>query len=315
MKLLSAAIAAVGVAALVLVGATPAMAAGNTIDPGDSMYVIDCDVDYPDFQLLSVVSSTAVSTPIGTGEGDDDDPCAAQPAHNPATGVSYYVRWFMDDDTELGIINVATGVSTVVAAFWELDGEFPITIDVDSIAIGGDGSAYAIASGTLYSLNLATAELTEIGSMSDTGLYAFAWDSVTDKFYAISYDNNVYEVDVSDGTLAGLGSLSFVSASDYEYTYSLQFDQAGTAWIEVDNSFPGGAGLWSLKLSDLAGTVYSGNFTDDAFYTEALLIIPGKPALANTGVDSSVAPLFAGGAALLALAGATLLVVRRRRSA
>lgn len=313
MKLARTTLALVGAAALVLVGTAPAMAAGNSIDPGDSMYVIDCDSGYADHQLLSVVSSTAVSTPIGTGEGDDDV-CAGQPAYNPATGVSYYVRWG-DDSHELGIIDVTTGVSTAVAEFWYLNIEFPEPMSVDSIAIGADGSAYAFSGGTLYSLNLATAELTKIDDTTDSDLYAFAFDAVTGKFYAINYDNNVYEVNVTDATLTSLGSLSFVSASDYEYTYSLQFDQAGTAWIEVDNSFPGGAGLWSLKLSNLAGTVYSGNFTDDPFYTEALLIIPGKAALASTGVDSSATPLFAGGAVLLALMGAALLVVRRRRSA
>ena len=59
--------------------------------------------------------------------------------------------------------------------------------------------------------------------------------------------------------------------------------------------------------------MYSGNFTDDPFYTEALLIIQGAPtALASTGADSSQVPLFVGGALLLTVIGAVLLVARRR---
>ena len=315
MKTLPASLAIAAAALVVLASASPAAAAGSAIDPGDSMYVINCDSAYADFLLLSVVASTAVSTPIGVGEVEANT-CAGQPAYNPSTGKSYYVRWWSEDPTELGQIDVATGISTVIGEFFTISGEFPLGIDVDSIAIGADGSAYAIASDTLYSLNLATAELSEIGLMSDTGLYAFAFNSVTGKFYAINNDGTVWEVDVTDGTLTNLGSLSFASSSaDYDYPYSLQFDESGRAWIEADNTLPGQAGLWSFPLSDLAATVYSGNFTDDPFYSEALLIIPGKPALAATGLDASATPLIAGGAVVLALAGAALLIVRRRRTA
>ena len=227
--------------------------------------------------------------------------------------MSYYVRWPDEADTQLAIINVTSGVSTVVGAFFEINGEFVVPVTVDSIAIGANGSAFAINNYTLYSLDLATAELTEIGTMSVTSFYSFAFDSVSGKCYASTTDNDVYEVDVSDGTLTGLGSLSFTEGADYDYTYSLQFDQAGTAWIEADNSLPGGAGLHSFSLGDLSATVYSGNFTDDPFYTEALLIIPGAPtALASTGADSSQVPLFVGGALLLTVIGVVLLVARRR---
>ncbi|HQA23364.1 MAG TPA: hypothetical protein PKW13_06555, partial [Rhodoglobus sp.] len=83
MKILSAALATAGAFALALAGAAPAMAAGRDIDPGDSMYTISCDalVDiYNDWQLMSVAPTTAVSTPIGDGTGNQDlDSCADQP--------------------------------------------------------------------------------------------------------------------------------------------------------------------------------------------------------------------------------------------
>ena len=276
------------------------------------MYVLSCDSSVPGFQLYSVNASTALSTAIGVGEADSST-CAGQPAYNPATGASYYLRW-VAGPFELGRIDVVTGVSTVVGALY-VDGGDPPTVDVDSIAIGADGSAYAIQGFNLFRLNLTTAELTFIGIMSDDKIYAFAFNAVTGKFYALTSDFELYEVSVTDATLTPLGSLTFASDPFATGTYSLQFDEAGMAWIEADNDVGRGAGLWSLQLSDLTSTVYSGNFANAPFYTEAVLIIPGKPTLAATGFDPAFAPLWAGGAAIVALLGIAVMVARRPRSA
>jgi len=315
MKALGASLAVAAAGLLVLASASPAAAAGRELDPGDSMYVLSCDPIVPSFQLYSVNASTALSTAIGVGEGADNQKCAGQPAYNPATGASYYLRW-VGSTTELGRIDVVTGVSTVVGELFTVVGGNRVTIDVLSIAIGADGSAYAIQGSNLFTLNLTTAELTPVvGIMSDDEIYAFAFNAVTGKFYALTGDFALYEVNVTAATLTPLGPLIFASGADADGTYSLQFDEAGMAWIEVDNDVGRGGGLWSFQLSDLTSTVYSGNFANAPFYAQAVLVIPGKPTLAASGLDPAFAPLWAGGAAIVALLGIAVMVARRPRSA
>lgn len=309
---------AAAVGGLLTLGVAPAAAAGNAIDPADSLYTISCDSDYADFQLFSVESTTAFSTPIGEGSLPYSNTCAGQPAYNPVTGVSYYIQWFAGDNAQLATIDVATGVSTAIGDFYWPNGEFPESVDADAIAIGGDGAAYMLAGGNLYSLDLSNGFVELIAPVSDSNVYAFAWDSKTGLFFGINSDWDVYEIDVTDGTFDYVDTLGFPGSGLYGL-YSLQFDEAGTMWIEldVDNTvWEGGEStLWSATLTTLDAPVLSGVFTDEPFYTQALLIVPGKPALAATGSTvASVAPWAIGGAILLLGAGALIAVTRMRRA-
>ncbi len=332
MKITAAVVSGASIVALSLAVAGPASAAGNAIDPGDSLYAINCDDVYNDWQLFSVDSTTAFSTPIGVGTDDGIDNnsagCAAQPAYNPATGKSYYVQWSMES-VELATIDVATGVSTTIGGFYYDNGEFPEYIEVDALAIGADGSAFVLAEGTLWSVDLDTAWVTPIGE-TEGDIYAFAFDSVTSKFYGISYLNEIFEIDVTDGTATPVGEVVSPEPDGLFRVYSLQFDEAGTFWVEVDSYGEGGDGLvaelWSFTLPTAESPVYSGVFTDDPFYTEAILIIPGdvpvaplvpvapvEPALAATGADPASVLPWGIGAAVIVLAGGVLLTVRSRR--
>ena len=322
MKALSVTLAAVGAVALVLAGAAPAIAAGNTIDPGDSLYAIDCDETvYNDWQLMSVNSSTAVSTTIGTGSGSTSDTafaCAFQPAYNAVTGKSYYIQSEFTGDGNfyfLAEINVATGVSTRLGEFYYESGEFDVQPAVESMAIGTNGAAFVLAEGTLFSVNLTSGLLSAVSLPGGSllGAYAFAVDPSTGIFYAVDETNNLFELDTTNGNYF---FLSLVGAPAGDVVYSLQIDGGGTFWVEIDEDVdgPATAGLWSFTLATVNAPVYSGVFTDDPYYTEALLIIPGA-ALAATGTDVSGAPLIAGGAALIALLGVGAVVVARRRAA
>lgn len=314
MKSLKIAATGIAVGALTLLWAAPATAAGNSIDPGDSLYAISCDNDDANWQLYGVESSTAVSTPIGSGTPDENEsPCAGQAAYNPATGVSYYIQW-TNELTVLASIDPATGVSTPIDAFYWNNGEFPEYIDADSLAIGGDGSAYILAEGSLFSVDLTSGIVELVSNVLPAGIYAFAWDSVTDIFYGIASNNTVYEIDVESGGTTVIGEIEFPVDDNEWRVYSLQFDEAGSLWIEVDqsnNSFFG-ATLWSLTLDTLGAPVYSGLINDGSpFYTESLLILPGtpEPVLAATGVEA--APVVAGALGLIVLGGAALVLRRR----
>ncbi len=316
----SAFVATIGAVALVFVSASPAQAVGRNIDPGDSMYTINCDDIYNDWQLLSVAPPTAVSTPIGDGTGNGDlGGCAGQPAYDVTTGKSYYIQITYDGEFShwtLAEINVATGVSTTVGEFLWDNNEFPELVRIEAIAIGPDGTAYAIGSGTLYSLNLATAVVDPIDETLIA--FAFASDPNTGEFYAVDHAGEVFQFDdiTTSGDLTSLGFLAHPDLDlDGELTgvFSLQIDGGGTFWIDVATR-EGESQLWSFTPTTLDAPVLSGLFTDDPFYTSALLIIPGLVALASTGATVTALPSAVGAALLLALIG-VVLVARQRRTA
>ncbi|MDO7882242.1 hypothetical protein [Antiquaquibacter soli] len=314
MKRIPALLAGASIVGLSLIAAAPASAAGNAIDPGDSLYALACD-DVPAWQLYGVDAPSAVMTEIGAGTTSDSENygCSYQAAYNPATGVSYYIQTNMGYSA-LATIDVTTGFSGTIAEFYFPNNEFPEFPQVQAMAIGGDGSAFALSDGRLFSIDLETAIVTYVGETVDD-TYAFAWDSVTGGFYAVDDSNELYQVDVTDGSVVDLGPIVFPNEEDNNYyTYSLQFDEAGTLWLEVDFDYPDGydSSLWSLSLSAIDATVYSDLTTvaGEPVYIESLLIVPGTPvALAATG--SEVAPIAAGALALLVLGGA-VLVMRRR---
>lgn len=293
-----------------LLSATPASATGNAIDPGDRLYAINCDDVYNDWQLTSVESTTAVTVPIGNGSGgvSEDSACAYQAAYNPATGESFYIQYLYPEQIELAAlarIDVTTGVSTTIGQFLWDNGESIEPVLIETLAIGADGSAYALGEGALWSVDLADASLEYIGgSLNNT--FAFAYDAKSDQFYAIDLNNDIFIVDITDGSGDFVGSVVAERG-----VYSLQFDEAGTFWVSIDEE--SGAGLWSFTLPTSGTPVYSGRF---AFYTESILIVPGAapappaPVLPATG---SEAPLLLGAiAGLVVVAGVGILVARRR---
>lgn len=321
MKILSAALAATGALALALAGAAPAMAAGRDIDSGDSMYTISCDQDYNDWQLFSVAPATAFSTKIGDGGGTSEfGGCAGQPAYNAHNGKSYYIQITFDGDVShwtLAEIDLTTGVSSVIDEFvWDNEGPQPVRID--AIAIAPDGTAYALGNGALYTLDLDTAAVEPVDEC--VSAFAFASDPVTGEFYAVDRDGQVYQFDdISEGcavtmvgqlTHADLDLEDIAPEEDLRGVFALQIDGGGTFWIDVATR-EGLTQLWSFTPTTLSAPVLSGLFTDEPFYTSALLIIPGA-ALAATGADLSLAPYLAGGAVLAVLAGGAVLLIRRR---
>lgn len=321
MKKLSVALTTAAVGALVLLGAAPASAAGSQIDPGDSLYAINCDTIYFNWQLLSVEPSTAVSTTVGTGDGYNEEyfACAYQPAYNFATGDSYYIQTQFSEGPQsyLASIDVATGVSTEIGQFFYIGAEeFTVYPFVTAMAIGLDGAAYVLTEEeedgtTLWSLDLATGELLPIGE-SLCCTWAFAVDPTTGKFYGIDEDNEVFEVDVTTGAFEPVAQAGVDPDENGDAVYSLQIDGSGRFWVMVETSIDVeeyDARLWSFTLDTASTPVYSGIFDDDPYYTQALLIIPGEPALAATGSSVGVAPIAAGA---LLLGGIVIVALRRR---
>lgn len=303
-----AAAAATAAAALVLAGASPALAAGRTISAGDAMYAIDCET----LELVtgySVNSTDAAVTKIGDGTPVFDHECAWQAAYDHSTGISYYI-----DEREGGEIDYsslhrfdpATGESSDVDIVTEPAGEGDDPI-IASMAIGLDGKAYAIdVDDNLYSLDLATAEVTFITGLADGQFFGFAAHPITGAFYVVN-GSELFGIDVVTGTLTPLHELDFDQGTSVN---SLQIDSAGVFWMlngpmlaEQESE------LWSATTVD-GSELDSGSLSDgEIVLSSSLLIIPGD-ALAATGSEVSVAPLYAALGVLLL--GGALVVLRRR---
>ena len=300
-------LAASTVAALVLLVAAPASAAPRSVPATDAMYLVSCDDIGGTEVLFSVDSATGATTQIGTGIGGENG-CAGQPAWDATTNTAYYFDFF--PDPTLNTIDLATGVTTPIAPFFL--GVTPT--DIDAIAIGVDGAAYALGNGTLYKLNLATAELTDpLPSKSD--VWGFAVDPTSGLFYAVTDIAEVYSIDVTTGLPTFLDQLAFLPSLS---SLSLQIDSAGTFWY-LNSLDP--TTVWSSDGTTFAGTEELSGPTNLAgttenVFSEALLItpntVPTEPALADTGVDATPALLLGTGAVLTLMLGAALVVSRRR---
>lgn len=305
-------LASAAIAALVLLVAAPASAAPRSVPATDALYLVTCDSVGGTEVLFSVDSASGASTQIGTGIGGDTG-CAGQPAYNPITGKAYYFDFF--PDARLMTIDLTTGVSTPVGQF--LAGV--TQIDVDAIAIGLDGAAYAVSEGTLYTLDLGTGALTApLATQAD--LFGLAVDPTTGLFYGVTDDGKVYSIVVATGVATLIDDLTFTPG---ENVLSLQIDSDGTFWY-LNSIDP--AALWSSDGVAFAGTEELSGVTHVAgtatnVFSEALLIapapvvaVPEGPALAATGIDATATSLLGAGAALIVLLGTVLITARRQRA-
>ncbi|MAT18329.1 MAG: hypothetical protein CMF56_07145 [Leifsonia sp.] len=329
---------AAGTAVLTIAVAAPAQAAPPALPSGDALYAIACpyytDATVPttNNQLLIVDTTDASAVNRGSGAGGgnatSDSNCAAGAAWNPVTETAYFVYWSEDDEYPmLATIDRASGVATVIGEFTDAG---VVNDYIAAIAIGADGSAYAVDYDgyALFSLDLATAELTlinaDVGFGSDP--YGFAYNPADSKFYAADEDGYFYEIDVSDGAVSPLGQPSGISIDG---VYGFTIDSNGVAWFNNDEDYLDeyAAQLWSVDLGDFATAAeFSGNVrtgASDFVYTESFFVAsfvdapaaiePAAPELAETGLDGSAAALAAFAVASVLL-GATFLASRRRAS-
>ena len=309
-RILGIGLTGVGLAALVLAG-TPATAA--TLPATDDIFILPCDNDEYDGLLYKVDPATGQTTRVGTWENPDTEAigCAGPGSYNPVDGKGYWISW--DTPANLIQVDLATGVNTVVGGF-TLEGEpyyTPIALAIDG-AGNAWGTSWESTPDVLFSVNLATAELTVVGPTGvadESENYGLAWDQVTGGVYAYNTGtNDFYTVDTATGAFTVFNDDVLASIEPY----AIAFDSAGQVWgIDGD--------IISAPLSDLDNSEILAVFnphpeSEGDIYSESIIIAPKPaPALAATGADRSDTALVAGAGFLLLVAG--VLVARRRRSA
>jgi len=281
----------VGFAAVFIgLGASPASAVTTptpgALSPGSSLFAIGCPfAPAGQGQLYSVDVSNAVGTAIGTGSNINDSTCGGGAAWDYATNTMYYIAFKFGAEAQqtLARVDLSTGVSSAVGTL--LNGSTAET--VEAIAIGVDGSAYAIDdSGELYTLNLSSGALTPLGSNGTAHLYGFASDPVDKAFYVLNYSTGVYStINLKTAALTPVGTLAFTPVGPE----TLQIDANGTFWIANDNHTS--AEIWSFDPAAPEAAHKSGSLTvaEKPTYTETLLLKPGiVPTITSSAPPASV---------------------------
>jgi hypothetical protein len=250
--------------AVVALSSAPAFAgpSARNLPSGQALYSPSCDGVYFTDQLAQLnpldATATAVgNSPLGT--------CFSQAAWDPANGTAYVINNGLQHEA-LASVNVTTGVITNIANFLSPSEAF---INVDGLSISPSGVAYVENSGSLYTVNLSNAQLSNPVPLVDGssnpyfGLSAMAFNPVDGELYAIAKMANMPEISINPTT--GLVTVISTNAFSGLNASALQFDSSGTAWIVV-----AGAGvttyLYSGLFSNLAGTevlqgpiTYNGN--------------------------------------------------------
>ena len=305
MKRLTMALASAATLSLIGFAAAPAFAvAGPTLPAQDKLYVIECDQqDALSLQLYGVNSELGELTTIGSGLSGANS-CAYQGAQMPGTDWFYYL-----DSPTLLRVDLVTGDTEVIGEF--TNGGLTEN-SVYSMTFGPDGTAYAMTYDELFTVDVATAELTYLSTPDVYGIgsgypYAFAYDYVTQKFYFVEDGyNGLYEI------VPTTGAKTLVATSGDYVVYLMAFDSDGNLWVNGEGDF-----VSKLALADFANPaawVDSPDLTigQGTLYSESLWVTPKfspKPELPNTGVDVAGFATLAG---MLTIMGVSIVAVRRR---
>jgi hypothetical protein len=349
---LSASLTAAG---LIVLGAG-LTAPAQAVDPlpsTDKMYVLGCpqgvydnvndtyftfynDLTTPlnTMQLFSVDPLTAEATPIGDGSGSNNqssaeaylDSCNSEPAWNPVTQTAYFGAYLNDPGERfLMTIDLETGDSTEVAEFTGFETAADgCGSDFQSLAISDTGAAYVFdTNGCLYSLDLATAQMTYIGGVAngDAGRYypqAWSLDPATQVWQVLdNEDEFLSTVDVAVGDLSATGPAVSFAPEPYD-PMSLEFDSTGRGWVLNEAYIPGApistSSLYTLNPASGAVTFVGEPSTDadGAFTSTALLITRPAAELPDTGLGESATWIWGIVGSSLLAAGIALAVIRRR---
>lgn len=238
----------------------------------DTVHVVECDQaggTLAPLQVLAVDASTALLTPIGTGAADSAG-CSFDATIDPTTGIAYIIA---SDDT-LWAFDPATDATSLRGAF-RLATDDSALRQLVALAVDPRGDAYGIdANGQLYSLDLATAEITPIGTAPELvgGINALAAHPITGELYAVTYAGGA-SLASYDTTTGALEIITLIAQSEI---YTMGFDSSGTLWVL--NYGSGTQTLASVDVADWSSTYSAAGVlrlaSDSArnYYTEALFI-------------------------------------------
>lgn len=270
-------------AALVSPAISPASADGvlpSLPAAGDSLFAMASSGTGKGFGSIDVATGAAIglATARATTPGNGD--IFTGGAYDSTTGTAYVINEINGNNQTLQSVDPVTGVLTTVAIMWSgAPTSYPY---VRSIAIADDGTAYAIVGNhVLYSLNLATAELTLIADTGLGDLASLAINPVNDLLYAVDGSNGVFTINTTTAAPTKVGDNSASMCG-------FQIDTAGVAWFYICY---GGDLFSATNLTDIAGSSHDhGPVTIDGQVPTmwAILYTPEPPAPSAPSVPRAV---------------------------
>jgi hypothetical protein len=310
----------VALAALLTFGASaPALAAQTrTLPSGEVLFAVDCEEQIG--QVATVDVTTAVVTALSAGNPGPTQYCAADGGWDPVSGFAYYASW-AGEPNNLYKVDVTSGLATDMGEIDFPAGSLNTVGDVTGgIMFDAAGVAYVSFRGydsnNVYGqwvgrLNVTNGEITNEHKLTlgtswvgpNTSLWSGDFNPADGKFYLITSSNDeLMEVDMATGVAISHGQ------KVGDHWYGLAIDSNGVLWSTGSNNVTSStvAGWATSGTEQVSENVTQLNGAD--WYSESNFIA-GKPALAETGLDSNVIALTA---AAWITAGVALLAMRRR---
>jgi hypothetical protein len=216
---------------------TPASAFGEK-----QFFMLPCDLDQYNGQLLNLSSDYATATAIGDFDysSNPNIGCAGPAAYNMTDGFIYWISW-RSNPGHLVKTDPTTGAATVVAEFKRLDGE-PVVNYVDALTIGAFGYAYVAVKHTgIFRLDLANGELVEIllfdnDTYGPIVMYGLSYDPSRGTYIGVTDEGTVFDINLSSGTMTEITEghyfdlIAAFQTTSINYIYELDFDNEGNAY-------------------------------------------------------------------------------------
>jgi hypothetical protein len=195
-------------------------------------------------------------------------------AINATIGQAVGTGWIKEQAAPAQILYaVGSGVGNGSSSLYEIAnyGSAPKAVDIGNtgvlltdIAINPKtGAAYAISFSDLYSINLSTGKVTDIGSLGDYGMNALTFSS-NGTLYAMSSDTSyLYTVNVNTGYATPLFDTGYISSGDIAISSSgaMYLTTANDDLVKINVSAETATDVGSMGVPNLFGLVIdaSGN--------------------------------------------------------
>lgn len=206
-------------------------------------FMLPCDSDEYNGQLLNLSTDYATVTPVGDFDysGDSSIACAGPAAYNRNDGYIYWLSWSRSPGF-LMKTDPTTGAATVVAEFTREDGE-PVGNYVDALTIGAFGYAYVAVKHTgIFRLDLTNGELREVvlfdnDTYGPIVMYGLSYDPSRDKYIGVTEQGTVFDINLSGATMTEVTEghyfnlIAAFKTTSINYIYELDFDNEGNAYV------------------------------------------------------------------------------------
>lgn len=209
---------------LIVIGSAPVNAA---LPSGEHLITIGCQGE--NGRLVDVNVDDVSGTVIGSPISESQYQCGIQGSFDPVSGLIFYPQMGDNSVNDALFSTDLTGNQVNIGDF-TLDGT--VVPSVTSIAIDSSGNAFLFDDAeNFYSLNLDTAELTQLGtSTTGSDFESLAFDRTTDTLYALRQGGGtVYTVNVENGAVTDTGY------DITNYVMGITFDDAGLMWVLTDD--------------------------------------------------------------------------------